>query len=157
MVNISAESQSSVCFPFFHAKHPAKVLMGKKSQHSLTFTGIFFRKPVIQPNDLLVGAFKPFEKYESNWIISTIFGVKIKKCLKPSTGLGMFFRDHASFTETSHYPSLSIRDASRQWKAKPPLRPVDGSQWGPFDPRFDGKIVHTFSKHLKLGEKKTRV
>ena len=33
----------------------------------------------------LVGGFNQFEKYESNWIISPGFGVKINKCLKPPT------------------------------------------------------------------------
>ena len=62
----------------------------------------------------LVGGFNQFEKYESNWIISTGLGVKIKRCLKPPTRYqwNQYVLDHSktpSFTFWHSTPSARQR------------------------------------------------
>ena len=54
---------------------------------------------------LLVGGFNPFEKYESKWESSPIFGVKIKKSLKPPPRL-VFLRDSIP---SSRFAPLNVR------------------------------------------------
>ena len=67
-------------FDFIKPTFPKKIAIAQQPRNSRPY--------------LVGGWTNPFQKYSSNWIISQIFGVKIKTCLKPPPSYEGLMKTH---------------------------------------------------------------
>ena len=79
----------------------------------------------------LVGGFNPSEKYESKWIISPSFGVKIRNIWVATTEKSLPNVLPLTFTEGTSLRPHSCNDHSRRkcWDTVAPLQKKSASRW----------------------------